>query len=170
MSARLGAGSTPLGQRIRRVQDLSDRVLRLNAEDNALLADWSAVQRQDARYSAAQEEFRAASLARGKATAPTVKRQTELVQQLTALMQRCPPGQKRTGCEGSEAEIKAIGQQLAELSKASASAWRRRRKCCPATRPSARGARHCAASSIKARMKSARCAPRSSNHFPSTPR
>lgn len=121
MSARLGAGSTPLGQRIRRVQDLSDRVLRLNAEDNALLADWSAVQRQDARYSAAQEEFRAASLARGKATAPTVKRQTELVQQLTALMQRCPPGQRRTGCEGSEAEIKTIGQQLAELSKASAS-------------------------------------------------
>jgi CHAT domain-containing protein/tetratricopeptide (TPR) repeat protein len=121
MSARLGAGSTPLGQRIRRVQDLSDRVLRLNGEDNALLANWSAVQRQDARYSDVAEEFRTASLARGKATAPTVKRQTELVQQLTALMQRCPPGQKKAGCEGSEAEIKAIGQHLAELSKTSAS-------------------------------------------------
>jgi CHAT domain-containing protein len=121
MSARLGAGSTPLGQRIRRVQDLSDRVLRLNGEDSALLANWSAVQRQDARYIAAQEEFRAASLARGKATAPTVKRQTELVQQLTGLLQRCPPGQNKAGCEGSEAEVKAIGQQLAELSKASAS-------------------------------------------------
>jgi CHAT domain-containing protein/predicted negative regulator of RcsB-dependent stress response len=121
MSARLGAGSTPLGQRIRRVQDLSDRVLRLNGEDNALLAHWSAVQRQDARYSAVAEEFRAASLARGKATAPTVKRQTELVQQLTALMQRCPPGQKKVDCEGSAAEIKALGQELAELAKTSAS-------------------------------------------------
>ena len=118
MSARLGAGSTPLGQRIRRVQDLSDRVLRLNGEDNALLTNWSAVQRQDARYTAVQEEFRAASLARGKATAPTVKRQTELVQQLTGLMQRCPPGQKKAGCEGSEAETTAIGQELGELSKA----------------------------------------------------
>src|SRR5262245_55307279 len=98
MSARLGAGSTPLGQRIRRVQDLSDRVLRLNGEDNALLTNWSAVQRQDTRYSAVQEEFRAASLARGKATAPTVKRQTQLVQELTGLLQRCPPGQKKAGC------------------------------------------------------------------------
>ena len=31
MSARLGAGATPLGQRIRRVQDASDRVARLNS-------------------------------------------------------------------------------------------------------------------------------------------
>jgi CHAT domain-containing protein len=121
MSARLGTGSTPLGQRIRRVQDVSDRVLRLSGEDSALLTNWSAVQRQDARYSAVQEEFRAASLARGKATAPTVKRQTELVQRLTGLMQQCPPGQKKAGCEGSEAEIKTIGQQLAELSKVAAS-------------------------------------------------
>ena len=121
MSARLGAGATPLGQRIRRVQDTSDRVARLNSEDNALLANWSAVQRQDRVYSAVAEEFRAASLARGKATAPTVKRQTELVQQLTALMQRCPPGQKTAGCEGSEAQIQTIGKQLGELTKTSAS-------------------------------------------------
>ena len=121
MSARLGVGSTPLGQRIRRVQDLSERVLRLNGEDNALLANWSAVQRRDPRYSAVQDEFRAASLARGKATQPTVKRQSELVQQLTALLQRCPAGQKPAGCEGSELQIKAIGKQLAELSQASAS-------------------------------------------------
>jgi CHAT domain-containing protein/tetratricopeptide (TPR) repeat protein len=121
MSARLGAGSTPLGQRIRRVQDLSERVLRLNSEDNALLANWSAVQRQDPRYSAVADEFRAASLARGKATQPTVKRQTELVQQLTALLQRCPPAQKKAGCEGGELEIQAISKQLRELSQASAS-------------------------------------------------
>jgi CHAT domain-containing protein len=120
MSARLGAGSTPLGQRIRRVQDLSDRILRLNGEDNTLLANWSAVQRQDRRYSAAAEEFRAASLARGKASAPTVKRQTELVQQLTALMQRCPPGQNKAGCQASESEIKAISKQLNELAQTAA--------------------------------------------------
>ncbi len=105
----------------RRVQDLSERVLRLNSEDNALLANWSAVQRQDPRYSAVADEFRAASLARGKATQPTVKRQTELVQQLTALLQRCPPAQKKAGCEGSESEIQAISKQLGELSQASAS-------------------------------------------------
>jgi CHAT domain-containing protein/tetratricopeptide (TPR) repeat protein len=121
MSARLGAGGSPLGQRIRRLQDVSDRVARLNSEDNAMLASRSAVQQQDRVYSAVAEEFRAASLARGKAAAPTVKRQTELVQQLTALMQRCPPGQKTAGCEGSEGQIQAIGKQLGELSKAGAS-------------------------------------------------
>jgi CHAT domain-containing protein len=120
MSARLGAGNTPLGTQIRRLQDLSDRVLRLNGEDNKLLADWSAVQRQNPAYNAVSEEFRAASLARGKANAPTVKRQTELVQQLTALMQRCPPGQKKPGCEASEREIQAISKELGELSKATA--------------------------------------------------
>jgi CHAT domain-containing protein len=121
MSARLGAGSTPLGQRIRRVQDLSDRVLSLSGEDNALLTNWSSVQRQDPLYRAAEEEFRAASLARSKAAAPTVKRQTELVGELTRLMQQCPPGQNQAGCDTSQARIQAIGKELAELSQAAAS-------------------------------------------------
>jgi CHAT domain-containing protein len=120
MSARLGAGTTPLGQRIRRVQDVSDRILRLNGEDNALLANWSAVQRKDPRYSAVQEEFRAASLARSKIAAPVLKRQTQLVQDLRDLLERCPPGQKKPGCETSEAQIKGIGDELRQLAQASA--------------------------------------------------
>jgi len=120
MSARLGAGRTPLGQRVRRVQDLSDRVVNLNSEDSTLLANWSAVQRQDPAYSAVAEEFRAASLARSKIGAPTVKRQTELVQRLTALIERCPSGVKRIGCDESEREVQAISKELAELSKAAA--------------------------------------------------
>src|SRR5262249_40017907 len=86
MSARLGAGDTELGRRIRRVQDLSDRILRLHNDDMKLLADWSAVQRADPTYSALLEEFRAASIARGRDQAPAVKRQRELVEQLTAHM------------------------------------------------------------------------------------
>jgi CHAT domain-containing protein len=120
MSARLGAGNTPLGQRIRRVQDVSDRILRLNGEDNALLANWSAVQRGDPRYSAVQEEFRAASLARSKIGAPTLKRQTQLVQDLRDVLERCPPGQKKPGCEASEAESKRIGDELRQLAQAAA--------------------------------------------------
>ena len=99
MTARIGAGDTELGRSIRNVQDLSERILRLHADDNKLLADWSAVQRANPAYNALQEEFRAASIARGRDQAPTIKRQTELVASLQALMQRCPPGQKKTGCE-----------------------------------------------------------------------
>ena len=118
MTARLGAGDTDLGRRIRAVQDLSDRVLRLNADDQKLLTDWSAVQRADPTYSALLEEFRAASIARGRDQAPAIKRQRELVEQLQAALQRCPPGQKKAGCEGSDRERKAITKELGELSQA----------------------------------------------------
>ena len=40
MTARLGAGDTELGRRIRDVQDLSERILRLHADDQKLLTDW----------------------------------------------------------------------------------------------------------------------------------
>jgi tetratricopeptide (TPR) repeat protein len=120
MSARLGAGNTDLGRAIRRLQDLSARVLAISAEDQKLLADWSAVQRADRNYSALLEEFRALSIARSKDNAPFVKQQQALVEQMTALLERCPPGQKKAGCEASDRERQAIGKQLAELSKATA--------------------------------------------------
>ena len=81
MTARLGAGDTELGRQIRAVQDASDSVLALHAEDQKLLADWSAVQRADRAYSAALDEFRAASIAHNRDQAPTIKRQRELVDQ-----------------------------------------------------------------------------------------
>jgi CHAT domain-containing protein/tetratricopeptide (TPR) repeat protein len=117
MTARLGAGDTDLGRQIRRVQDLSERILRLHADDSQLLAEWSAVQRANTAYNKLQEEFRAASIARGRDQAPAVKRQRELVDQLTGLLQRCPPGQKKTGCEASEREREAITKELSQLSQ-----------------------------------------------------
>ena len=120
MTARLGTTDTELGRRIRQVQDASDRVLFLHSEDQKLLSEWHAVQKADPTYSALLEEFRALSLARGRDNAPVAKRQTELVQQLTGLLQRCPPGQKRTGCETSDRERTALGKEIAELSKATA--------------------------------------------------
>ena len=120
MAARLGTTDTELGRRIRSVQDGADRVLALNAEDNKLLADWSAVQRAHPAYSALLEEFRAASIARNRDQAPTIKRQTQLVQQLTALMQRCPPGQQKAGCDGSDREREAISKELGALSQVTA--------------------------------------------------
>jgi len=117
MTARLGAGDTDLGRQIRRVQDLSERILRLHADDNALLTDWSAVQRVNPAYNKLSEEFRAASIARGRDQAPAIKRQRELVDQLTGHLQRCPPGQKKAGCEASEREREAITKELSALSQ-----------------------------------------------------
>ena len=51
MTARLGTSDTELGRQIRAVQDTSDQVLALHAQDQKLLADWSAVQRASPAYS-----------------------------------------------------------------------------------------------------------------------
>jgi CHAT domain-containing protein/tetratricopeptide (TPR) repeat protein len=120
MTARLGTSDTELGRRIRQVQDASDRVLFLHGEDQSLLSEWHAVQKADATYSALLDEFRALSLARSRDNAPATRRQTELVQQLTGLLERCPPGQKKTGCETSDRERAALGKEIGELSKATA--------------------------------------------------
>jgi CHAT domain-containing protein len=118
MTARIGAGETDLGRGIRKVQDLSERILRLHADDNRLLADWSATQRADPAYSALSEQFRAASIARSRDQAPTIKRQRELVERLQALSQRCPSGPKKAGCEAADRERETIARELGDLSKA----------------------------------------------------
>jgi CHAT domain-containing protein/tetratricopeptide (TPR) repeat protein len=117
MTARLGASGTELGRRIRRTQDLADRMLALHDEDQRLFTNWYAVQKADRAYSKASEEFRAASIARNRDQAPTVKRQTELVRRLTALMERCPPAQRKTGCDDADRERSAIATELNELNK-----------------------------------------------------
>ena len=117
MTARLGTSETELGRRIRRVQDNADRVLALHDEDQKLLTDWSAVQKANPVYSSALEEFRAASIARGRDQAPTVKRQTELVQRMTALLEQCPPGQKKAGCDTADRDRLAIGKELNALNQ-----------------------------------------------------
>jgi CHAT domain-containing protein len=114
MSARLGTGNTELGRH------LSAHVLELHGDDTKMLGEWSAVQRRDPAYSAALEEFRAASIARSRDQAPNLKRQKELVEELTSLLQRCPPGQNKAGCEGSTRRRETITKELGELSKATA--------------------------------------------------
>ena len=116
MTARIGAGDTDLGRRIRQVQDLSERILRLHADDQQLLTDWSAVQRASPAYTAASEEFRAASAA--SARDPATLRQRDLARQFQDSLQRCPPGQKKAGCETSETDRAAMAKELGELSKA----------------------------------------------------
>ncbi|MEZ5817454.1 MAG: CHAT domain-containing tetratricopeptide repeat protein [Hyphomicrobiaceae bacterium] len=117
MSARLAAGETALGRRIRRQQDAAERVLSLHQEDMRELARWSKVQQADPTYSALLERFRAASIAESRVNQPTVQRQTELVAQLQAHLARCPPGQKKAGCEKADKERNAITKELGELSQ-----------------------------------------------------
>ena len=114
MTARLGSGDTDLGRRIRNVQDLSERILRLNADEQKLSQDWYAVQMADKAYSGALEEFKAASAASTRN--PAVKRQRDLARQFQELIQRCPPGQKKAGCDDKERD--AIAKELAEVSQA----------------------------------------------------
>jgi CHAT domain-containing protein len=116
MTARLAAGETDLGRRIRRQQDAAERILALNQEDTRELARWQEVQRADATYSELLERFRQASLAQGRDNAPAIKRQTELVAELQQLLARCPAGQKKAGCERADSQRNAITKELGELS------------------------------------------------------
>ena len=120
MTARLGAGDTELGRRIRRNQDLADRSLAINREVMQLLSDWSAVQRAHPAFMTLQEEFRAASIARARDQAPAIKRQTELVQELQAIMARCPPAGARIDCRNDNARREAISAELGRLSQQTA--------------------------------------------------
>lgn len=115
MSTRLGAGNTDLGRRIRRLQDMSERILALHDEDMKALADWSGVQRQNPAYSAAMEAFRAASIGQGRDNAPIVARQKVLIEKLQEALRLCPPGQKAAGCETSDKEREAITRELGAL-------------------------------------------------------
>ncbi|MGD9804861.1 MAG: CHAT domain-containing protein [Hyphomicrobiaceae bacterium] len=119
MSARLAAGDTDLGRRIRRQQDAAEQVIALHQQDMRELTRWSEVQRADATYSALLERFRTASIAEHRTSQPGVKRQTELVGQLQEHLARCPSGQKKTGCEGADRERNAITKELGELSQKS---------------------------------------------------
>jgi CHAT domain-containing protein len=118
MTARLKAGETELGRSIRLLETLNGRVLALHDEDMKALAAWSKVQQADPAYRRVLEEFRAASIASAKDNAPVVKRQRELVDQLQAVLKRCPPAETKPGCEGSESERNAITKELGSLSQA----------------------------------------------------
>ncbi len=118
MTARLKAGETDLGRSIRRLETLNDRILLLHDEDMKSLAAWGKVQRAGPAYRETLEEFRAASIASGKANAPVVKRQRELIEQLQDVMKRCPPGAAKAGCEVSESERGRITKELGGLAQA----------------------------------------------------
>ncbi|MDX2203427.1 MAG: CHAT domain-containing tetratricopeptide repeat protein [Hyphomicrobiaceae bacterium] len=118
MTARLGAGQTELGRRIRAVQDLSDRALELGREAQELLAGWSAVQRANREFMGLQETFRAQSIARARDQAPLVRQQTALVEELKEILARCPPGgQRGPSCATADARRGAIAAELGRLSQ-----------------------------------------------------
>lgn len=118
MAARLGAGDTALGRAVRGLQDKSDRIVAQNEEDMKGLATWSERQRQDKTYAALLEEFRAKSIENSRVNAPAIARQRQLVEDLQKLLARCPPGQARPGCAGSDGEREAITKELGQLSAA----------------------------------------------------
>ena len=176
MTARIGAGDTDLGRRIRQVQDLSERILRLNADDQQLLTDWSAVQRASPAYTAAIEEFRAASAA--SARDPATIRQRDVARQFQDSLQRCPPGTEEGRLRDERNRPRRYGQgagRAVEDHRGRSrrdhghprAAWRRPRRRCPATPSSRRAAPRCATTSTAPRRRCERHAPRSSG--PSQP-
>jgi tetratricopeptide (TPR) repeat protein len=120
MTARLGAGNSELGQRVRRAQDLADRVLSLHADDQNILGEWSAVQRVDKTYSALSDKFRALSIARNRDNAPAIHRQMALAEKLRTLLQRCPTAQTTGDCAASDRERNEISKELSDLAQATA--------------------------------------------------
>ncbi len=97
MTARLKAGDTELGRAIRRLETLNERILALHDDDMKALAAWSKVQQADPAYRQTLDAFRAASIASGKANAPVVKRQKELIERLQDLLKRCPSSGRAQG-------------------------------------------------------------------------
>lgn len=118
MTARLGTSNTPLGRDVSRMQKLADEIVALNEQDMRELARWSKVQRQDPEYSKILEEMRAASIRQQKASRPDYKRQRALAKELQDLIKRCPPGQKKAGCDGTMKKIQQLGAAMTKLSKA----------------------------------------------------
>jgi CHAT domain-containing protein len=116
MTARLKAGETELGQAIRDLDTLNDRILALHEEDMKALAAWHKVQQANPAYRKTLEEFRAFSLAQARDNAPIVQRQKELVGRLQDLLTRCPPGPRKSGCETSERDRIALSADLNALS------------------------------------------------------
>lgn len=124
MTARLGTSNSPLGRDVSKMQQLADEIVALNEQDMRELARWSKVQRKDPAYSKLLEEMRAASIRQQKASRPDYKRQRELSKELQALIKRCPPGQKKAGCDGSLKQIQRLGAELSKLSKATSAGSR----------------------------------------------
>ena len=118
MTARLGAGDTALGRRIRRCRTCPTACSPCMPTTRSCSPTGTRCSAPIATYSAAAGRVPRASIARASDNAPVAKRQKELVQQLTGSLERCPPGQKKAGCENSDRERETIGKQLAELSKA----------------------------------------------------
>ena len=120
MTARLGTANSPLGRDVSKMQKLADEIVALNEQDMRELARWSKVQRQDVEFSKILEEMRATSIRRHKASQPDFKRQRALAKDMQDLIKRCPPGQKKAGCDGTMATIKQLGAELTKFSKAAA--------------------------------------------------
>ena len=93
MTARIGAGDTELGRRIRDVQDLSERILQLHADDQKIARPTGArCKRANPAYSAALEEFRAASIASARDRRRPSSGRRELARQLPGLLAALPAG------------------------------------------------------------------------------
>ncbi len=118
MTARLGAAQTPLGKDVARLQRLADEIITLNEQDMRELTRWSEVQRQSDAYMRAKAAVMAQANRTFKGGLDPIKKQRALAKELTDLVKRCPPGQKKAGCEGSLARIQALGKELGRLSQA----------------------------------------------------
>ncbi|MEM9030061.1 MAG: CHAT domain-containing tetratricopeptide repeat protein [Pseudomonadota bacterium] len=122
MSARLGAGDTPLARDVRTVDDIARRLETLNDQDMKLLADWSKTTNANPEYVAARDAMTKLSLERQRGAQPYFKRQMQLTQEITKLNKTCPPGQKKPGCEGSLEKLNALAKELSELARKSQAA------------------------------------------------
>ena len=119
MTARLGAADTPLGRDVSRLQKMADEIISLNEEDMRELARWSAVQRQNPAYVAAQQAVQQESNKAFKGDKlEKIRQQRAVSQERQDLIKRCPPGQPKPGCEGSVDKIKQMGAELREMVKA----------------------------------------------------
>lgn len=115
MSARLANADTPLGQRIRRQQSASERVLVLYNDGQREDARWFALQRQDPAYMSALQAMQEISIANFRDSGPRVKRQTELARELQDLMARCPSSEEKGACKGATKQRTAIIDELGKL-------------------------------------------------------
>lgn len=117
MTARLGAGSTPLARDVGQVDALSRQLTALREAASRALAQWSKTTREYPEYKAATEALQKNANARFKGGQPFMKQQILLGQEIAKLSSRCAGAQNKPGCEGAMAKLKAMTAQMAELAR-----------------------------------------------------
>ncbi len=118
MSARLGAGRTPLARDVGEIDTLNRQLEALRTADNNSMKAWNAKLQASKPWRDAAAAMQKIGTARERAGRPYMRRQIELGQEISKISSNCNLGQRpaKAGCEGALERVQKLSQELSELS------------------------------------------------------